>query len=218
MQEQRRSSAGRVVLIVGTALLVLGLVTVAGAVWSLRTSYTSVTARGAMDPTYREGTRVPVERIGGSAVRRGDVVLYALPNRYGGLAVLQRVVGLGGDHVVLADGVLTVNDRPVDEPYLKPSQFEPVSPEVDVVVPPGRMFLLGDNRGNSNDSRYFLSEDSGTVPTTAVQGRAADSSAPATLGLAVILGVLLLVGGGICTLVGLRARRRVAATGPGGYV
>ncbi|MFF9509696.1 S26 family signal peptidase [Streptomyces sp. NPDC014724] len=46
------------------------------------------------------------------------------------------------------------------------------TPDLDVTLPSGRMFLLGDNRENSNDSRYFLSENSGTVPTAAVQGRA----------------------------------------------
>ncbi|MFF5899968.1 signal peptidase I [Streptomyces argenteolus] len=219
MQEQRHPSTGRGVLIVGTVLLALGVVMAAGALWSLRTSYTSVTARGAMEPTFPEGTRVPVERVGGDAVRRGDVVLFALPNRYGGLPVLQRVVGLGGDHVVLAGGVLTVDGRPVKEPYVKPETFAPAGPDVDVVVPPGRMFLLGDNRGNANDSRYFLSEDSGTVPVTAVQGRArAGSAAPAILGLSLVLGVLLVVGGGVCVLVGRRTRRRVTTPGPVMYV
>ncbi|MET9594026.1 signal peptidase I [Streptomyces sp. NPDC006516] len=219
MQEKRSPSAGLGVLITGTILLALGLVAAAGALWPLRSSYVSVTARASMEPTYREGTRVAVERIDGDSVRRGDVVLFAIPDRYSGLPVLQRVVGLGGDRVVYADGVLTVNDRPVTEPYVKPADFGPPSPDVEVTVPPGRMFLLGDNRGNSNDSRYFLTEDSGTVPVTAVQGRAlADGTAPAVLGLTVLLGVLLVVGGGICVVVGLRTRMRVAATGPGRYV
>ncbi|MDQ0983021.1 hypothetical protein QFZ71_000304 [Streptomyces sp. V2I9] len=49
-----------------------------------------------MEPTYREGTRIAIEKAGGTAVRHGDVVLFAVPGRYGGLPVLQRVTGLGG--------------------------------------------------------------------------------------------------------------------------
>ncbi|WP_326602149.1 S26 family signal peptidase [Streptomyces sp. NBC_01800] len=76
-------------------------------------------------------------------------------------------------------------------------------------VPAGRMFLLGDHRANSNDSRYFESEDSGTVPVTAVRGRVLDDAiAPVLLGLGVLLGVVLALAGAVCTLVGWLTRRR----------
>lgn len=212
MSETRRPRAGRPLLIMGTVLAVLGVLTAAGALWSVLSSYTVVTASGAMEPTYPEGERVMVEWSGGDDVRRGDVVLYSLPDRYGGVAVLQRVIGLGGDRVVFADGVLTVNGTPADEPYVKETDPGFGSAPYDVKVPAGRMFLLGDNRGNSNDSRYFLSEDSGTVPTAAIRGRALDSAgAPVTRGVSVVLGVLVAVSGGICILAGRRRSR------PSGY-
>lgn len=162
-----------------------------------------------MQPTYREGDRVPVERTDGEDLRRGDVALFTMPSRYGELPVPQRVIGLGGDHIVFADGTLTVNGTPVAEPHVKEAETGMNEPPYDVNVPPGRMFLLGDNRENSNDSRYFLSEDSGTVPMTAVQGRVLkNGSAPTRFGLTVVLGVLLTVGGGICALGGWLFRRR----------
>lgn len=208
MSETNRPHAGRRLLITGTVLTVLGALTAAGALWSVLSSYTVVTARGAMEPTYREGERVMVERSSGDDVRRGDVVLYSVPDRYGGLAVLQRVVGLGGDRVAFADGALTINGTPADEPYVKEADTGFGTAPYDVRVPAGRMFLLGDNRENSNDSRYFLNQDSGTVPTAAAQGRALKSGgAPVKLGLTVVLGVLLTVGGGICILAGRRTSR-----------
>lgn len=59
------------------------------------------------------------------------------------------------------------------------------------------------------DSRFFLSEESGTVPTTAVQRRALDNGiAPVVLGLTVVLGAFLIVGGAVCVLVGGLAHQR----------
>ncbi|MEN8655921.1 signal peptidase I [Streptomyces sp. 21So2-11] len=209
--QNRRGPTTRCPLIAGTLLVILGLVTAAGAVVSLQTSYTTVTVGGAMEPTFGEGDRIPIEMVGGAAVRRGDVVLYEVSNRYEGLPVLQRVIGLGGDHLVFADGSLTVNGRPAEEPYVKRAEDGLSTPAFDVTVPPGRMFLLGDNRGNSNDSRYFLSEDSGTVPTSAVRGRPlASGTIPALLGLAAVLGVVCGVGG-ICALADRRTARGLSA-------
>ncbi|MFJ8978093.1 signal peptidase I [Streptomyces sp. NPDC102282] len=217
MSDTQRPHTGRRQLITGTVLAALGALTAAGALWSVLTSYTMVTARGAMEPTYHQDDRVLVERASGNDVRRGDVVLYSVPDRYNGLAVLQRVIGLGGDRIVFADGTLTINGHPADEPYVKEADSGIKTAPYDVKVPAGRMFLLGDNRENSNDSRYFLSDNSGTVPTAAVQGRAPKSgTGPLKFGLAMVFGVLLMLAGGICVLTGRHRDALRALPGAGG--
>jgi signal peptidase I len=73
---------------------------------------------------------------------------------------------LAGDRVGLEDGVLVVNGRRVREGYADPEAIDSVyfGP---VTVPAGRVFVLGDNRANSQDSRDF-----GAVPTKNIMGRA----------------------------------------------
>ncbi|QKW11181.1 signal peptidase I [Streptomyces sp. NA04227] len=88
--------------------------------------------------------------------------------------LIKRVVGVGGDTVKCCDkqGRVTVNGTPLKEPYLhpgnKPSEFS-----FEVKVPKGRLFVLGDHRANSADSRYHRSEKfGGTVSEDEVVGRA----------------------------------------------
>ncbi|WP_326813814.1 MULTISPECIES: signal peptidase I [unclassified Streptomyces] len=202
--------AGRGLLITGAVLAVLGIVLAAGALWTVRSDYTTVIpSGGSMEPTYAPGDRIVIAKTSGTKVRRGDVVLFGLPDRFEGKPVLKRVIGLGGDHVVFDGTRLTVDDAPLKEPYLKDGEVDGGHGPYDVKVPAGRMFLLGDHRANSNDSRYFASEDSGTVPVTAVRGRVLDdATAPVLLGLGVLLGVVLALAGAVCTLVGWLTRRR----------
>lgn len=153
----------------------VGLVLLVGAVALISSGYTSVTIVSAsMEPTYLLGEHVLFDRINGGQVRRGDVVLYRVPDRYQGKAVLQRVIGVGGDRITDRPGEpLTVNGKPLTEPYVMDGDPSAGRSPFDVVVPAGRLFLLGDNRGDAYDCRYFLSDQSGTVAATAVQARVA---------------------------------------------
>lgn len=88
--------------------------------------------------------------------------------------LIKRVVAVGGDTVECCDkdGKVTVNGQPLDEPYLRPGG-EPSKIKFRVQVPRGRLFMMGDNRSNSADSRFHLDEEhNGTVSEELVVGRA----------------------------------------------
>ncbi|MEU2262765.1 signal peptidase I [Streptomyces sp. NPDC019645] len=126
----------------------------------------------SMSPTVEPGDRVLAQRIDGSEVRRGDIVVFT-DKVWADAPMVKRVVGVGGDKVVCcdSDGRMTVNGRAVEEPYL-PGE-EPASPMgFTVSVPEGKLFLLGDERRTSVDSRSHLQEaGQGTVPRAAVSAR-----------------------------------------------
>jgi signal peptidase I len=89
--------------------------------------------------------------------------------------VIKRVIGVGGDRVVCCDaqGRITVNGVPLDESsYLYPGNV-PSTTSFDVTVPEGRLFVMGDHRSNSGDSRSHLSDaGQGTISEDDVIGRA----------------------------------------------
>lgn len=126
----------------------------------------------SMSPGISANDRVLAHRIDGREVHRGDVVVFR-DETWGDQPVLKRVVGVGGDTVACctADGLLTVNGVPIDEGYR--DQSEPASlQDFEAVVPEGELFLLGDERTGSVDSRILALEGgSGTVSADAVMAR-----------------------------------------------
>ncbi|MFB8088920.1 signal peptidase I [Streptomyces sp. NPDC055992] len=157
---------------------------------------------GSMENTLRVGDRVLVNKLAyrfGSEPHRGDVVVFdgtgsfvpegATENPVGallhgaaaslGLAepaetdFVKRVVGVGGDRVVCCDvrGRTEVNGRPLDEDYLFPGDASSTVP-FDIVVPDGTLWMMGDHRSRSRDSRDHLGEPGGgVVPVDRVIGR-----------------------------------------------
>jgi signal peptidase I len=117
--------------------------------------------------------------------RRGEIVVFNSPPSWRGdpseTDFIKRVIGIGGDHVICCDGNhrLIVNGKSLIEPYLNKDDGPNLaaSPDpFDIVVPKGRLWVMGDNRFHSGDSRdqYVHSKDPfvSTIPVEAVVGRA----------------------------------------------
>jgi signal peptidase I len=142
--------------------VVAGLVVVAGLLVSgvLPVQLMRV-GSGSMAPTIEDGDLVLV--LGGADFRRMDVV--ALHDPLGSGLLTKRAVALGGDTVGIEDGVLVVNGEQVCEPTIDPARIDGVwfGP---VTVPEDAVFLLGDERDGSVDSRVF-----GALPSADVVGR-----------------------------------------------
>jgi signal peptidase I len=107
---------------------------------------------------------------------RGDIVVFPPPSSVGdrdGTPFIKRVIGLPGETISLADGHVLVNGVAIDEPYVfseggAPQPTEEVfGGDSSWVVPEGQLFLLGDHRQESVDSRVF-----GPVPIDTIIGRA----------------------------------------------
>jgi signal peptidase I len=137
--------------------------------------------------------------VGGGAPERGEIVVFTDPGDWlpepqtpsgvsgavrnalmwvgllpsdTGEDLVKRVIGVAGDHVVCcnAKGQIELNGVGLVEPYIKPGSRTDQVP-FDVHVPGGQVFVMGDNRADSSDSRYHLDVNQGTVPVGNVVGR-----------------------------------------------
>ncbi len=126
----------------------------------------------SMEPTLDVGDRVLVNKLSYDLhdVNRGDVVVFELPAEEVGpdgvKDLIKRVIGLPGEVIETRDGVIYVDDRRVEEPYLP--EDGPTGPPIErQTVPDDHVFVLGDNRDNSADSR-----SRGPIPIDTIVGRA----------------------------------------------
>jgi len=126
----------------------------------------------SMEPTLHKGDRVLVNKLSYKLhdVHRGDVIVFKRPDAARSANpdddiedLIKRVIGLPGDTIETVDGVININGDPLPEPYL-PEGTRSDSPPVErQVVPEGHYFVMGDNRGNSQDSRYFGPIEEGLI-------------------------------------------------------
>lgn len=100
-----------------------------------------------------------------SDIERGDVVVFWYP-RDRGKSFIKRIVGLPGERVEIREGVVYIDGRALDEPYV-PDDFRDAMSIPTKVIAPNSYFVLGDHRNSSNDSRHW-----GTVPVENICGKA----------------------------------------------
>jgi signal peptidase I len=97
---------------------------------------------------------------------RGDIIVFDPPTN-SDKPYIKRVIGVPGDEVTFGDGHVFINGKPLEEDYITERTRCGRSDTCDVVVPPDHVYVLGDNRGNSQDSRVF-----GIVPVANIIGKA----------------------------------------------
>ena len=132
------------------------------------------TVSGAsMYPTLHNGDRMVLSKVGD--VHRFDVVILKAPDE--NVEYIKRVIGMPGDTVEMKNGVLYINGKKVDQPFINTEALAKQTVFIDdftlesltgeAKVPEGKYFVLGDNRGVSKDSRMI-----GFIDRSAIEGKA----------------------------------------------
>ena len=132
------------------------------------------TVSGAsMYPTLHNGDRMVLSKVGD--VHRFDVVILKVPDE--NVEYIKRVIGMPGDTVEMKSGVLYINGKKVDQPFINTEALAKQTVFIDDFtlesltgeskVPEGKYFVLGDNRGVSKDSRMI-----GFIDRSAIEGKA----------------------------------------------
>lgn len=115
----------------------------------------------SMENTLQVGERIGVDeltpRFGG--YHRGDIIVFNPPEGYeagDGIPFVKRVIGVVGDRIAIRDGRVEVNGKTLDEPYVYEHQPTTVTGDASSwMVPEGALFVMGDHRAVSMDSRVF---------------------------------------------------------------
>jgi len=129
---------------------------------------------GSMEETIMTGDLVFTEKMSylGSSPQRGDIVTFADPNDASEepRTLIKRVIAVAGDTIDIRDGNVYLNGNKLDEPYTNGKKTY-ISSSAGIsypfTVPTGKLWVMGDNRSNSQDSRYI-----GAITVSSVTGRA----------------------------------------------
>ena len=123
---------------------------------------------GSMIPTIEIGDRLLAEKISYRFrdPNVGEIVVFADPTGQHP-ALIKRVIATGGQTVDIKEGAVWVDGKKLDEPYVHGKVTDPGTVPLPVTIPEGYVWLMGDNRPNSGDSRFL-----GPQPLTAIKGHA----------------------------------------------
>jgi len=157
---------------------------------------TTIVRKESMVPTLQDGNILIINRLAqimNKPLERGDIVVIEAPNMSSVVAedgtvyayypevdnvrkllkyvtktlYIKRVIGLPGEHLVIDGDDIYINGEKIDEPYTNPDRAEVVpNYDMDITIPEGYVFCIGDNRDRSMDSRYF-----GLIPIDKVEGK-----------------------------------------------
>jgi len=118
----------------------------------------------SMSPNINNGDKIFIlKRIG--ELKRGDIVLFLFPEDQT-KSYVKRIVGLPGETIDIKEGKILINGHQIEEPYINPEFVMQDSMPEPVTIAADNYFVLGDNRRNSSDSRYW-----GTVPRKLIYGK-----------------------------------------------
>lgn len=188
--KQKRSASGSIIELVTIVAVALGL---ALAIQAFIVKPFRIPS-GSMEPTLTIGQRVLVDRVSQhfTSFHRGDIVVFKPPKgadlvEQCGVPVdtsveacpkptpqksdtnfIKRIIGLPGDRLKVIGGHAYIDGKELKEPYIRPNADCPICNERrEITIPPGHFFMMGDNRGESDDSR-----DWGPVPKQWIIGKA----------------------------------------------
>lgn len=137
-------------------IIVIDIAIVLAVIMNMFIIVNAVIPTASMEPTIMTGDRIFGNRLayrGDKDPQRGEIVIFKYPDNEKELFI-KRVIGMPGDTVEVKDGHVYINgsQEPLDEPYLHVATLGEYGP---IMVPEGAYFMMGDNRNNSADSRFW---------------------------------------------------------------
>lgn len=134
-------------------IIVIEIAVILAVVLNMFIIVNAIVPTASMETTIMTGDRLFGNRLAYNKKdpQRGDIVIFRFPDDETQLFI-KRIIGMPGDTLEMIDGVIFINGEAIDEPYLATIPYGDYGP---ITVPEGAYFMMGDNRNNSADSRYW---------------------------------------------------------------